>query len=195
MDGERTPPKRIRVTGLQEAQLPALAELDQACAGMYYEAGFTPAEMPARAIPGFVALTRDHDLRVAEADHEVAGYLAWRDEPPGVAYIESLCVHPDYQRAGVGTRLLESMQESAREHRIAYAAIRVVDRATWATAFLSKQGFKPLGGDAPQKVRDWLERREEPLAIRPGAAVLWSAIPPKAEEPEEDPELDDATPS
>ena len=49
MGDERTPPTRIRITGLQEAQLPAVVEVDHACTAMYYDAGFDGAEVPADA--------------------------------------------------------------------------------------------------------------------------------------------------
>jgi amino-acid N-acetyltransferase len=189
MDAERTPPQRIRVTGLQEAQLQALVEVERACTEMYYEIGFDGAEVPARTLSDVVALTRDHDVEVAEADHVVAGYLAWRDESPGVAYLEEISVHPDHQRVGVGSRLLETLWEGARASHLGYVVCRSWERAAWAGAFYAKAGFQRLGDDAPQKVLRWRDERAEtgrPLT-RPGEVVLWAAIPPKAEE--EDDEL------
>ena len=110
-----------------------------------------------------------------------------------MGWIEALCVHPEFQRFGVGRLLLAAMQDTAREHRITHAVIRVVDKATWALAFLARTGFKPLSDGAPQKVLQWQEERAEPALARPGVVVLWAAIPPKVEEPDE--ESDDATPS
>src|SRR4051812_18582006 len=101
-DDDRRPPKRVRITGLQEPQLPKMVEIDAACSAMYYEAGFDAAEVPARASTDFVRLTRDHRVKVAEADDLPAGFLVWHDEAPGVAYLADLSVHPDYQRFGVG---------------------------------------------------------------------------------------------
>src|SRR5262245_35493426 len=95
---DRTPPTRIRMTGLQEGQLAALVDLDAACSAMYYEAGFDAAEVPARSPADFAALGRSNSIKVAEADHVVAGFLAWHDEAPGVAYLADIQVHPDYQR-------------------------------------------------------------------------------------------------
>src|SRR5262245_44417389 len=112
---ERTPPDRIRLTGLQEQQIEALTEIERATAAMYHALGFDAATVPARNVPDIVALTRKHNVHVAEADRVVAGYLAWRDEAPGVAYVEELCVHPDFHRFGIGSRLLEKAQDEARE--------------------------------------------------------------------------------
>lgn len=184
MHDERTAPKRIRVTGLQEAQLPTLVAMEQACTAMYHEIGFDEAEVPARTLSDIIALTRQHDVRVAEADDEVAGYLAWRDEAPGVAYVQELAVHPDHQRRGIATRLLAELEERARELGMEQIVLRSRERASWAQAFYKKAGFAPLGDDAPAKVRAW--RSEQEAAGRPltrsGEVVLWAAIPPKAAE-------------
>ncbi|MGK3983190.1 GNAT family N-acetyltransferase [Sorangium sp. So ce136] len=189
MHDERTAPKRLRVTGLQEAQLQALVALEQACAAMYHERGFDAAEVPARALSDIIALTRQHDVRVAEVDDEVAGYMAWRDEAPGVAYLEELSVHPDHQRRGIATRLLEELHERARELGIEQVVLRSREKASWAQAFYRKAGFEALGDDAPEKVHAWRGEQEasgRPLN-RPGVIILWAAVPPRAsEEPVDD---------
>lgn len=190
MHDERTAPRRIRVTGLQEAQLPALVALEQACTAMYHDIGFDAAEVPARTLADLVALTRQHDVRVAEVDHEVAGYMAWRDEAPGVAYLEELSVHPDHQRRGVATRLLQELHERARDLGMQEVVLRSWEKASWAQAFYRKAGFAPIGDDAPAKVKEWRSEREasgRPLT-RPGEVILWAAIAPKpsSEEPGDD---------
>ena len=185
MQDERSAPKRIRVTGLQEAQLPALVALEHACAAMSREGGAGAEEVEARTLADFAALTRRHDVRVAEVDGEVAGYLAWRDEAPGVAVIEELSVHPDHQRCGIGARLLAELQERARELGMEQIVVRAGERASWAHAFYKKKGgFAPLGDDAPARVRAWRSEREAagtPLT-RSGEVVLWAAIPPQPAE-------------
>ncbi|WP_437640915.1 GNAT family N-acetyltransferase [Sorangium sp. So ce854] len=188
MHDDRTAPKRIRVTGLQEAQLPALVALEEACTAMYHESGFDAAEVPARALSEIVALTRRHDVRVAEADDEVAGYMAWRDEAPGVAYLEELSVHPDHQRRGIATRLLAELYGRARELGMEQVVLRSREKASWAQAFYRKAGFAPIGDDAPARVRAWRSEQEasgKPLA-REGVVVLWARIPPVVDSADED---------
>ncbi|WP_437873006.1 GNAT family N-acetyltransferase [Sorangium sp. So ce363] len=186
MHDERTAPKRIRVTGLQEAQLPALVALEQACTATHREAGagVGVSEIEARTLADLAALTRRHDVRVAEADDEVAGYLAWRDEAPGVAVLEELSVHPDHQRCGIGTRLLADLQDRARELGMDQVVVRSREKAGWAQAFYEKKGFEPLGEGAPAKVRAWWSEQEasgSPPA-RAGEVILWAAIPPQRPE-------------
>lgn len=187
MNNDETPrerPSRIRVTRLQEAQLPDLLEVERGATEMYYEAGFDAAEVPVRSLVDLVALTRDHEVLVAEADRTVAGYLAWRDEAPGVAYLEDLSVHPEQQRFGVATTLLDELCRNAREVRHAtpegprpleHLVARCWARATWARRFYERYGFRALDATAPADVRAWYEERKavgRPVT-RPGEDVLW----------------------
>lgn len=177
---DRSPPSRIRLTGLQEGQLAALVELDAACSAMYYEAGFDGAEVPLRSQAEFAMLGRANSVKVAEADHLVAGFLAWHDEAPGVAYLADIQVHPEYQRFGIASTLLEVMRDEARSHRLEQVVVRCWEKASWALTFYKRQRFQPIDATAPAKVQAW---REEQLAsgrpiTRPGELVLWSPIGP-----------------
>ncbi|MFO0758731.1 MAG: GNAT family N-acetyltransferase [Byssovorax sp.] len=189
---DRTPPSRIRTTGLQEAQLPELIQTDALCAAMYHEIGFDAAEVPMRGEHDFAMLTRNHNVRVAEADHVPAGFLAWRDESPGVAYLADVSVHPDYQRFGIATRLLEVMEDEARELRLHEMVVRCWEKATWAMAFYKRHGFSPIDDSAPPKVRGWRDERSHgrPLT-RPGEVALWAPIKPKPVLEEDEPEEED----
>jgi amino-acid N-acetyltransferase len=178
---DRTPPTRIRVsTGLQESQLPELVKLDELCAAMYHEAGFDAAEVPSRDQGDFAALARKNSVRVAEADHVVAGFLAWHDESPGVAYLVDVQVHPDYQRFGIAADLLDALRDEARKLRLEQIVVHCWEKATWAMAFYRRQRFMPIDATAPAKVQGWKEERlatGRPLT-RPGEVTLWSPIGP-----------------
>jgi GNAT superfamily N-acetyltransferase len=177
---DRTPPTRIRLTGLQEEQLGALVKLDAACAAMYYELGFDAAEVPARIATDFVRLARTDSLRVVEADQEVAGFVAWHDESPGVAYLADIQVAPAHQRFGLGVHLLEALRDEARSLRLEQVVVRCWEKATWAMGFYRRQRFMPIDATAPAKVQGWKEERlssGRPLT-RPGEIALWSPIGP-----------------
>jgi amino-acid N-acetyltransferase len=178
-DDDRVPPKKVRISGLQDVQIEALVKLDQACAEQYWELGFDAAEVPVRTHKDFYKLPKDHAVRVAEADYVVAGFAAWRDEAPGVAYLEDVSVHPDYQRFGIATKLLERVFEEARANGFKELVLRTWDKATWARAFYEKLGCKGIDDGAPPKVRDWLAAKTDggrPF-LRPGESALWVAIP------------------
>lgn len=189
-DRDRTPPKRVRLTGLQEAQLPDLLKVEAQCAAMYHAIGFDAAEVPVRSAADLAALVRHHSVHVAEADHVAAALLAWRDESPGVAYLADLQVHPDYQRFGIASRLFEQLEIEARSHGFEHIVVRCWEKATWALAFYRSFGFVPLDDEAPTKVLAWQHERSQggPI-VRPGEILLWSevsAAPPIDEEETED---------
>ncbi|MBW2523435.1 MAG: GNAT family N-acetyltransferase [Deltaproteobacteria bacterium] len=160
-DDDRTPPTKIRITGLQEVQLERLARIAQECAAMLLAAGVAPERVSPLDYRGIAKLHRDHDLHVAEADNAVAGYLAWRDEQPKVGVVAILNVSPEYQRFGVGTRLLRAMAESCADKEIDHVVARCFDDASFAVAFLKRAGFAPAvaGAELPQAVREWQDRR------------------------------------
>jgi amino-acid N-acetyltransferase len=189
---DRKPQPRIRVsTGLQEQHLADLVKLDEVCAAMYHEVGFDAAEVPLRSQAEFVALSRHNSVRVAEADHVVAGFAAWHDESPGVAYLVDIQVHPDFQRFGVASTLLDSVREEARGLRLEQIVVRCWEKATWAVTFYRRQRFMPIDATAPATVQAWKEERVasgRPL-VRPGEVVLWSQIGP-APKPMTDDEMD-----
>ncbi len=177
MSEDRPAPKRLRITRLQEAQLAQLAAVEQACAAQYHDVGFDAAEVPPRSIAEITALTRDHNVHVAEADHEPAGYLAWRDESPGVAYIAELSVHPELQRHGVATKLVNALHEDARAHGLSHLAVRCWTKAPWAMSFYTQAGFTPIDGAAPAKVQGWkTERSQGRPFTRPGEVALWALV-------------------
>lgn len=173
-DDDRTPPQKIRITKLQEAQLMDLAAIEARCAQMFYEAGLSDAEVRPRSDLELARLTRDHDILVAEADHQPAGFLVWADEPPGVAVIRDLMVAPAHQRFGVATRLLVDLGERAAQHGIAHAVIAPWRRAAFSLAFLGVRGFVPLSGDpAPEGLRGWVERRADTF-VGDGRELWWA---------------------
>ncbi len=192
-DDERVPPKRVRLEKLQEVHVPDLRQVDHACAEQYWALGFDAAEVPVRTAGDFYHLPRHHAVRVAEADYKVCGFSAFRDEAPGVAYLEDVSVHPEYQRFGIGRKLVEHVFEEARAANLSQVVLRVWDKAEWAKAFYVSLGFRPIGDDAPAKVREWLALKTEggrPF-LRPGESAWWVNIPAAAPEEEEPEDEDD----
>ncbi len=172
-DEERTPPEKIRITGLQEAQLLDLQGIEARCAAMFYEVGLSEKQVPVRTDVDLAKLPRNHDVMVAEADDRTAGYLAWADEAPGVAYLPILLVAPAYHRFGLGTRLLREVGEAASNVGIRTIVTPCWDLAPWALSFLGVRGFQPLTGTLPDKLKSWTERRAAEL-LEPGLSLWWA---------------------
>ena len=203
---ERERPQRVRFTKLQEAQLQPLVELEGATTAMYHELGFDAAEVPPRSQLELAQLPRTHSVVVAEADHVVAGYAAWRQEEPGVAFVEEVGVHPAYQRFGIGRQLIDKIREEARECDIAFIVLRTWDRAPWAAAFYQELGFRSVArgpegvadGSLPEGVRLWFERKNDGRPfLRRGESALFALVGeahPAANDGEDEPPDDTENP-
>jgi ribosomal protein S18 acetylase RimI-like enzyme len=162
MKTSRPPPSKIRVTKLQETQLGAVETIERSVSGR-------------RTLAQIVALTKLHNVRVAEADDKVAGWLAWRDESPGVAYLESIEVDHEKQRVGIGAKLLEEALGEAKNLNLDCMLVRCPTKAVGALAFFRKQGFLELGAQDPDKVTAWLEeQRAAENGPKDGELILWA---------------------
>ena len=173
-DEERTPPTRIRITGLQEAQIEDLERFEYEAANELGEFGI---ERPPRDQRAIARLTRTHDVYVAEADDEPAGYLAWRDDAPGVAVLDALVVGVAHRRFGIATRLLRELGERARKAGLGEVVTGVHPKASAAAAFLAVSGFTPLAGagELPPKLAGWSETHAEEQAAS-GDAQHWRKV-------------------
>jgi amino-acid N-acetyltransferase len=177
MDEDRTPPAKIRITRLQEAQLLDLASIDSDAAALHAEEGIAPTLFEARTDVQIASLHHGHDVYVAEADHEVAGYLAWRDEPPKIGVIAVLNVGARFQRFGVGARLLRELGERCADAGVAHVVARCPSNAPWARRFLDAMGFSPLTDPLPAPLADWRDRhRTAGDLAAPGQTVMWRPI-------------------
>ena len=83
---------------------------------------------------------------VAEEDGRIVGFILGRTirSPIGlsdIAWIEFIGIHPDYQRRGIGSRMVESWKELCRKKGIKKVHIMVSGRDTWMQSFFEAQGF------------------------------------------------------
>jgi amino-acid N-acetyltransferase len=175
----KAPPQRVRIAKLQEAQLDQVVAIDAACRELLRRSVPTLTE-PARGAAGIAHLTKLHDVLVADADGAVAGFAAWRDESPGVAYLEELAVKPDMpdaHRVDIGMKLLEAVREAADRLSLPILLTRCWSKATETRALLEKAGFGPLGDDAGERAKLWREEQESAGALaKEGEVVLVRAL-------------------
>jgi amino-acid N-acetyltransferase len=169
----RPQPNRIRITRLSEVQLADVVSIEASAKEDFHRHKIT---MPVRELAELVKLTRDHNVKVAEADDVVAGWLAWRDESPGIAHLDTVVVEPSYRRLGVATKLVGELRDEARGLRLPQVVVVVPAKATWARTFLTTLGFQDADGRAPDRVQQWLAEQIEAEA-GPGAdeVLLWAS--------------------
>ncbi|MCS6952845.1 MAG: N-acetyltransferase [Bryobacterales bacterium] len=88
------------------------------------------------------------DFLVACWDGRVVGCGALHFYGPLSAEIRSLAVRPEFKGSGVGRRLVQALEEEAREH-----GLRAVFAFTYVPGFFSKLGFEEVERDRlPAKV-------------------------------------------
>lgn len=101
---------------------------------------------------------------VAEDKGGIVGCKRLNDEYwPGVVYLESLMVHPDYRGEGLGAELIDWIGENADKTTIS------LDRSTSASIFID-QGYEPV---AFLPEREFFEDNRESLMVtyNPGSSV------------------------
>ena len=94
------------------------------------------------------------DVQLALVDDRLVGYtwVDWVDTTDGLReYRLGGYVHPDWQRRGIGTLLLEWGEQHARDHAAAHATDRPLAVGSWASekrqrkaALLAKHSYEPV---------------------------------------------------
>ena len=87
-------------------------------------------------VPGFMGLVTFDDGVVAFA----TGYREPSDKGD-VYYLRTLCVRPDAQRTGVGSRLMERLEGEVAKTGVDLIYL-ITNRATPAEAFYEKNGYR-----------------------------------------------------
>jgi len=154
------PPQRVRVARLQDTQLDGVVAIDAACKQQLHRAGVPASQEPPRGVAGVAKLTKLHNVLAADADGVVAGYAAWRDESPGVAYLEELAVKPELQRHGIAEKLLDAVREEARALSLPILLTRAWNKNAPGKALLEKAGFTPLSAHKSERATMWQEEQE-----------------------------------
>ncbi len=105
---------------------------------LHYTQEQIAAWMKGRTPAGYISAARGGErFFVAEADGRVVGFASWQDDE-----LLSLFVHPDAQRLGLGSRLLDvCLKDAAAEG----AAITRLKAAAGAAQFYARRGFAPVG--------------------------------------------------
>jgi N-acetylglutamate synthase-like GNAT family acetyltransferase len=175
----KPPPQRVRVARLQDTQIDGVVSIDLACKRLMHRSGVPASELPARGLAGIAQLTKLHNVLVADADGVVAGYAAWRDESPGVAYLEEIAVQPELHRLGIGTKLLDAVRAEAQAVSLPILLTRCWTKAAAGKALLEKAGFTPLSADASERAALWSEEQEGPAAhglAKEGQVVMVQSL-------------------
>lgn len=90
---------------------------------------------------------------VVQLDGHPIGFVQVRYDPHRV-YLLNIALHPDFQRMGIGTRLLQDLkaEASARRVPLELAVFRTNDLAF---QFYGRHGFRPIGETKTHIAMSW----------------------------------------
>ena len=112
---------------------------------------------------------------VAEAAGEIIGIIGY-EYVGDVALVRHAYVKPAYQRRGVGTALLNHVENIiTSEGRVSKIVVGTYGDAYWAIAFYSKHGYR-LAADSDHILRRYYQI---PDVQRENSVALWKPAPPK----------------
>ena len=148
----------MRITGAGAERLDALAPLWISLSG--FHAAITPSELPVRpAAEGWterreryrVGLAEGAVLLVADGPGGLLGYAFAlpRSAPETLAVdrlleVETVAVLPEARGAGIGTALMDAIEERARELGIGYLSLSVRTANEGARRLYERRGFRSL---------------------------------------------------
>ena len=84
---------------------------------------------------------REMKFIVMEQDGEVIGVAASVDTEPGTMEMHWLYVLSQYQRLGVGLKLVSRIEEEARLNNMRKIRVATLSEATWAIEFYTSLGY------------------------------------------------------
>lgn len=83
------------------------------------------------------------------------GWFLSRTPHAGELLLDGIAVHPDARGCGIGTRLLETIFDFAREHNYARIRLEVVDTNPRACQLYERIGFRPMKTSSAPFMRAW----------------------------------------
>lgn len=109
-----------------------------------YTDGQIAAWMSGRTPEGYLRAAEGGErFFVAEESKAVVAYASWQDDE-----LLSLFVHPDFQRRGIGSRLISACLLDAEQNNL---TISVVKSVLGAESFYARHGFVVVGSGSTSK--------------------------------------------
>jgi len=116
-----------------------------------------PAELKAR----LEKLTRKDQVWVAEIETRCVGFMILTPNADGSLEVDWLDVHPDFQRTGIGTLLVDKALKVAKARGFQALSIRTQVKNEKAIGFATKNGFETF-----EKIKDFYGKRKEALRLK-----------------------------
>jgi|YelNatPaOPRAMG01_1025707.scaffolds.fasta_scaffold29624_2 ribosomal-protein-alanine N-acetyltransferase len=126
----------MRIRDFQLSDLPTLSKIDQSC--------FPPGVCYSQEeLAEFIA-HRSSRTWVAEIDGSIVGFVVASREPSGVAHIITIDVLEEQRRHGIGTALMNRVEEWAREARVRLIYLETAEDNRAAHRFYEARGYRKV---------------------------------------------------
>jgi GNAT superfamily N-acetyltransferase len=105
------------------------------------------------------AMNDDREILVAYAGGLPVGLAALRTFGPGIGEIKRMYVDPAYRGAGVARRLLQSLEQRAREYGFELVRLDTHDRLTEANRLYRASGYREIDDyNGNPRANRWFEK-------------------------------------
>jgi GNAT superfamily N-acetyltransferase len=161
-----------RVARAVPGQLPALAAIERA-AGERFEAADLPRELARKTTPHAVLASACEDGRlwVALASERPVGF-AFVGVVDGRAHLAEMSVHPDHERRGLGSQLLEHALDWRGAPERPGTTLTTFDHVPWNRPFYERRGFVRLDAVEPGSELAKILAGEERSGLRRRIAMI-----------------------
>jgi ribosomal-protein-alanine N-acetyltransferase len=126
----------MRIREYRPSDLPTLSKIDQAC--------FPPGVCYSQEeLADFIAHPSSRTW-VAEVDGLIAGFVVASCEPSGIGHIITIDVLEEQRRRGIGTALMNTVEEWAREARMRLIYLETAEDNRAAHRFYEERGYRKI---------------------------------------------------
>lgn len=130
---------QVDIRDLREEDIDAVLAIDQKVTGS--DRAITYATSPSSDIAGEVDVSV-----VAEVSGNVVGFLLGqladsRYELADRAWLQLIGIDPDYQRLGIGSRMMQAFLERCRRKKVQSVRIMISGNDWWMLSFVGSLGF------------------------------------------------------
>lgn len=121
--------------------LPALHGIERSATELYYEAGFSPAQIDPRSEAEIRQLLKYTTVLLACDDDLPIGYASYYTRGPFL-HLEEVAVQRDHQRRGIGIALArQALAAAEADPQCTHLSLVAYRRAPWAIELYTRLGF------------------------------------------------------
>jgi len=166
--------KGYRIVPAQSGHLAALPAIERAAADVFPE-GMIPDEVKnyVLSVEEFKnALAQKHLWVAINTDNQPVGFAMVTVNASGEsAMLAELDVDPDHQQQGLGTTLVQTVIEWARQKGIRHLSLTTFSTVPWNASFYEKMGFRRLSQNELTATLGTILDKEDKLGLKNRVAM------------------------